>query len=627
VTKPARQSRLPAARPRSASWRLVPAAVIVCAGIGAYANSVRGAFVLDDLDAVVRNFSIRSLATALAPPANTTVAGRPFLNLTLALSYAVGGLDPIAFHVGNVAVHVAAALLLFGLLWRTLSLPVFDADGHATARGTALATAVLWVVHPITTASVTYTVQRAESLMGMLFLLTLYAVLRSATSQRSGWWRVLAVAACALGMGTKEAMAAAPLAALAFDRTFLSGSFAAAWKRRGGLYVALAATWSLLVASVVSSGGRGESVTMSSAVLSPLHYAMTQCEWLVRYARLVLWPHPLVFDYGFPDAGVTILRTFSAWAPWGAAVGVMIAATVVAGRRRPALAFVVLVAAAILAPSSSVLPIVTEVAAEHRMYLPSAALVLLVVLAAGALLRKAGVVPTSPRWRWWIRSAVAVVAAVLAALTVLRNRDYRSAEVLWRDTVSKRPGNARAHVNLGLELLARGDLAGAMASFERAVTIKPDFAEGWTNQGLMFAKLGQIDRAIATYDHALQVQPDFQPAFYNRALAWIAKGELDRAVADFTKASELNPFDPDPLVGRGMVKGRSGDLSGAIADLSRAIAVAPYSPDAYVNRAAAYYEMKDFVRAAHDLEMASRLGARLDPRFVDAVAKSLQPAR
>jgi tetratricopeptide (TPR) repeat protein len=512
-------------------------------------------------------------------------------------------------------------------VWRTLSLPVFGPDVRSAARGTALATAVLWVVHPITTASVTYTVQRAESLMGLLFLLTLYSFLRSATAERSGWWSVLAVLACALGMGTKEAMAAAPLAALLFDRTFLSGSLAAAWKRRRGLHIALAATWLLLAASIASSGGRGASVTMASAALSPLHYAMTQCEWLVRYVGLVLWPHPLVFDYGLPDAGVAILRTFSEWAPWGAAMAVMVGAAVYALRRRPPLSFVALAAAAVVAPSSSVFPIVTEVAAEHRMYVPSAAIILVVVVAAGAALRSAGVVATSSRWRWWIRCGTVLLVVILAGLTALRNRDYRSSEALWRDTVAKRPGNQRAHINLGIELFNRGDLAGAGASFERAVAIKADSAEGWTNQGRVLAELGQTDRAIAMYDHAIEIQSDFQPAFHNRAVAWIARGEPGRAMEDFTRAIELNPYDPDPLVGRGMVKGRSGDLPGAISDLSKAIAIAPYSPDAYVNRAAAHYQMRDFDRAARDLEIAEGLGARLDPRFVDALARALQSGR
>ncbi len=598
-------------------------AVIVVAGLAVYANSLRGAFVFGDLDAIVRNPSIRRLATALTPPANSTVAGRPVLNLSLALCYAVGRLDPLPYHVGNVLIHLAAALVLFGLVRRSMALPTWGPAVQRASTGTAFAAALLWVVHPLATAAVSYTIQRAESLAALFLLLTLYGVLRSATSPRPRRWRVMAVAACAAGMGTKETMAAAPLLALLFDRTFLASSFAAALRRRRGVHLGLMATWSLLAWSVASTGGRGATVTLASTTVSPLAYAMTQCEWLVRYVGLVFRPAPLVFDYGLPDAGVRILRDVAAWAPWGVALAVLAAAVVLLMRWHGAVAFPLLVAAGVLAPSSSVFPVVTEVAAEHRMYLPSAAVIVVVVAGLGAALRR----PPAARLAAMGRGLVAVVAVALAVLTVLRNRDYASAEVLWRDTVAKRPHNVRAHLHLGLELERRGDLAGASRSFERAVELKADFVEGWTNLGRIWVALGQLDKGIEVYDRALAIQADFQPAIYNRGLAWMARGDAARATTDFDRAMELDPRDPDPLVGRGVLKGRGGDLAGAIADFSRAIAIAPAAADAYRNRAAAYYEMGEFRRALDDLEMAENLGARIDPRFVEALARALTGGR
>jgi len=604
-------------------WRrALPGLLIALACAAVYAPAPRGAFVLDDLEAVVRNGSIRRLATALSPPTNTLVAGRPVLNLSFAICYAVGRLDPLAYRVGNVLVHLGAALLLLGVVRRTLELPTLPPSVREHARGMALAAALLWAVHPLTTAAVSYTVQRAESLAAFWLLLVLYAVLRSATARRGRGWGALAVLACAAGMGTKETMAAAPLLALLYDRTFLAGSFAAAWRRRRGLYLGLAATWALLAWSVAATAGRGGSVTMT-ATLSPLHYAMTQCQWLVRYLALVLWPHPLVFDYGLPDAGVPILRSFAAWLPWGAALAVLAGAAVALWRRTPAAGFPLAVAAGVLAPSSSVVPVITEVAAEHRAYLPAAAVILLLVVGVGAVLRLLGVELSAPRVRAALRAAVAVLVVGAGVLAALRNLDYRSAEGLWRDTVAKRPDNARAHLNLGLELASRGDLAGAAASFERAATIKPDYVEAWVNLGRMQAELGQHQRAIELYDRALAIQPDFQPAVYNRGLAWMARGDTARAVADFERAMTLDPRDPDPLVARGLIKGQRGDLAGAIEDFSRAIAVSPLAADAYRNRAVAYFERQQFDRALDDLEVAERLGARIDPRFVDALARAL----
>ena len=196
----------------------------------------------------------------LCPPSHgETVSGRPVLNLSLALNYAVSGCDVRGYHVTNLAIHLAAALLLFGIVRRTL--PRFRGCGGGQqlarlqlATPLALAIALLWAVHPLQTESVTYIVQRAESLMGLFYLLTLYCFLRGAGSARAIFWYAGSVLACLLGMATKEVMVSAPLVVLLYDRTFLAGSFREAWRRRWAYYLALAATWLLLAWLVAQTG-------------------------------------------------------------------------------------------------------------------------------------------------------------------------------------------------------------------------------------------------------------------------------------------------------------------------------------------------------------------------------------
>src|SRR6185312_4252239 len=101
--------------------------------------------------------------------AGTTVGGRPFLNLSLALNQAFGGTNPWGYHALNLAIHVLAGLTLFGLVRRTL-----EAGRKGSALLPAFAAALLWTVHPLQTEAVTYIVQRAESAMGLFYLLTLY---------------------------------------------------------------------------------------------------------------------------------------------------------------------------------------------------------------------------------------------------------------------------------------------------------------------------------------------------------------------------------------------------------------------------------------------------------------------
>src|ERR1044071_3213526 len=165
-------------------WR---AGVILAVILAAYANSFRGPFVIDDQASIVQNPTIRDLARldrVLTPAPESPVAGRPLVNLSFAIDHALSGLEVTAYHVTNLAWHLACAWLLFGIVRRTLELPSMPAAIAGEASNLALAVAVVWGVHPLTTEVVDYLSQRTESMMAFFLLLTLYAAIRSATSPK-----------------------------------------------------------------------------------------------------------------------------------------------------------------------------------------------------------------------------------------------------------------------------------------------------------------------------------------------------------------------------------------------------------------------------------------------------------
>ena len=418
--------------------------LIVLATVLAYRNSLNSPFIFDDEFAIVPNLTIRELWPIwkpLCPPNHgETVTGRPLLNLSLAVNYALSGLNVWGYHVANLAIHVLAALLLFGIFRRTFLLPALGNSRIPAPTCLALAIAMLWALHPLQTESVTYIVQRAESLVGLLYLLTLYCFIRGATSSCGCRWFVIAVLACLLGMASKEVMVSAPLILLLYDRTFLAGSFRDAWRRRCGVYLALAGTWLLLGWLVIAAGGRGGSAGFGAGVGS-WAYLCTQFGAIVHYLKLCLWPHPLLLDYG-PDTVPMTLEIL----PNALLVALLGLATLVALWRWPKIGFLGAWFFAILAPTSSIVPVATQVVAEHRMYLPLAAVVAAVTL-AGYLacwkLVRQGLLSHRVAGIFGVCVATAGVLT-LGSLTYHRNTDYHSPLSIWQDTVRQAPRNARA---------------------------------------------------------------------------------------------------------------------------------------------------------------------------------------
>jgi len=604
----------------SQRWTVLAAALIAAAGLAAYGNSFGGPFVFDDLPAIVENATIRSLSplqNALRPPpGGSTVEGRPLVNLSLALNYAWSDLNVNTYHAMNLAIHLAAALTLFGLVRRTLLLPRWNGRFQDAAPVLAIAVALIWTVHPLQTQSVTYIVQRAESLMGLCYLLTLYCFVRGATSNRSLPWYAAAVAACAAGMASKEVAVTAPLVALLYDRAFLSSGFREALRRRWPAYAGLALTWILLAALVLPTGGRSGTAGYGQGVAA-WDYFRAQPEFIVRYLRLCVWPRPLVLDYGTQLSSSALRAGVS-----GLFLLALLLGSVWALFKRPWLGFLGLAFFLILAPSSSFVPIVTQTAAEHRMYLPLAIVVALCVLGGYfAFERLLSFAELDDETRGLARKVVpallvAGLAVGLVYMTRQRNDDYRLALLLWRRTVDHWPYNARAHYNLGAEQLDAGQDRDALTSFSNAVKFAPHDADGYIGLGNVYRKNRSTLRAIENYTKALRLRPDSAQAYHSRGLVYGQAGRQEKAVADYTRAIELDPTRGESLVNRAAAYSLLNQHELAIADCDRALEIDRRDVLAYYNRSNVYAAMGDLRRGIADMTRALELQPQYVPAYI-----------
>jgi tetratricopeptide (TPR) repeat protein len=541
--------------------------VVFAAAVWAYVPSFDGVFVFDDLSGIARNPHVRSLSPlseAMKAPADTTLAGRPVASLTFALNYAAApadardtfsrGLDEPAgaesklwrnaegYHAVNFVIHVLAALALFGVVRRTVEAARPGVDVQRGAKLIAAAVAGLWVVHPLTTSAVTYIVQRVESLMALLYLTTLYCAIRAYEKAQGRWWAVAAVVSCALGMGTKETMVSAPIAVAIWYWIFAPRPEPRASSRaRAWLYGGLAATW-IILAALVATTPRGQSVGWTIAGWTPWTYLVTQAGVLLHYLRLVFYPSPLVLDYGWPpatfaEAAVPLLVVLAAFV-----------ATVLLVWRRHGLGFPAALFFLVLAPSSSLLPIASEVAAEHRMYLPLAAVLALVIAGVSRLLQR----PSPGKWEaplsqvgLLIAVGVVVVAAgaILGAETRKRNRDYSSQERLWQKDIAARPSNARSRTSYGMALFAVGRYPEAETQLRAAVELDPREAAALVNLGSVLCAQGRLDPCITELDRALAIDPGNADALAALGDAHTVRGDDARAAPLLSRALAVRPND------------------------------------------------------------------------------------
>lgn len=601
-------------RSGSSAWARAIPLILLLATIGAYHNSLEGVFLFDDQNSIRDNPYIRALwppwFTLSAPP-DASIVRRPFVSATLALNYAAGELKERGYHIVNIAIHALVALALFGVIRRTLAETRVAARYAGVAASLAGAAALLWTVHPLATEVVDYTVQRTESLAALFILLTLYCVIRSVRSIKGGAWRAAAIASCALGMTCKEVAAVTPLLVILYDRSFLAGSFASAWRARRSLYAGLAATWILLLALMVFVpadhlwGFGFESYT-------PFHALLTQAGVILHYLRLVVWPSPLVLDYD----GWAVVRSITSALPQVAVVLALVALTLWALRRRPAIGFLGACFFLILAPTSSFLPLPTEIAAERRMYMPLAALAVLGVLAwhewISPALRK--VVPSA---RVAGAAEIVVVVALAAALsqaTYRRNLDYRDERAMWQDVIAKRPDSPRAHLSLGIAQMRRGQIQPALDAFDEAIELRPAWALSHYHRASALRALGRDPDALDAMREAVRLNPRWNAGRLNLGASLLEAGQHEEAITQFTEVLRTTPSSVAARNNLGFAYLLMGRVEEAIREFEAVLLIAPEFARAHHNLGKALMTQGKNDEALHQLTEA----VRLDPQLAEA---------
>ena len=570
------------------TWIIVAVALALVAA--AYGNSLDNPFHFDDSHSIADNAWVRSLAhipryftdvTVFSPLAENR-SYRPFLLTGYAISHALGGGAAWGYHVVTMLLHALGAALV-GLIGLRLFAAEHVRDKQAFIAA-VLATAV-FAVHPLLSEPVNYASARSSLQAAVLMLATFWFYIEGRERGRSGWFVASAVAML-LAMGTKIFAMTMPALLIAWEvllgpsRRNLTADAAKVWLVRLGPAVLIAVGFTLLHEAMVGGTVRG-----ARSLISPASYFLTETQVWLRYVGLFVWPEDLCADL--------VMRWSQAWWEGPAARAlivnaVIIVSALVTARRWPIVALGIGWFYVTLSPTNSIVPL-SEPATEHRVYVAVPGLVWAFSYAGIVLLRR----------QVWSRRMVAVGVVVALALvgalgarTHFRNRVWASDEALWRDVVAQSPTNGRAHLNYGLALMARGDLAGA-------------------------------DQAL---DRCLQHWPRYTFCFINRAVLRLKQRRQAEAEVAIRQAEALNANNVYVRLWRGEVEVGAERWSSAEAAYRATLEIAPGHRGALRGLARSLFEQANFEAAApllHDLERAGEL----DPHGWFALGYMAQKAK
>jgi len=573
-------------------------AVILLVGCAVYANSLQVPFQFDDL-----GITDKSLlwARAFSP------SSRQLVDLTFVLNHLLHGSQPFGFHLVNIAVHLSAAVALYGLVSATLTAIRSEfpqqLDGDLfLPKFLPVATALLFVCHPIQTQAVTYIVQRYTAMAALFYFCSVMAFIHARIAARSGnsrsratLYAVASLVSAVLAMRSKEIAYTLPLMLVVVETMLFQGQLLKNRIFVVCIVVTLLAIPLSRVIQIQGSGGLEDLLynikhgTREELTYSRGDYLMTQAGVVARYLRLLFIPAGLNLDYDIPlqknlfspqvlaPLALHLALWWTAFLLYRRSVRLLRAGECHQGSCLRLTSLGIVWFYVTLLVESSIIPIL-DVMFEHRVYLPSGGGILAVVSAAAALAGR----------RDWARTLlwgmVAIICCVFSIATVQRNHIWSSGLLLWEDTARKSPNKPRVLANLTAAYLDAQRPDKAIPLLVHTLELSPGmhdplnnigmaleqtwkyegrfdngqrfllggrmanpryltqwFANSRNNLGLAYEYLGRPADALKSYEAAVILLPTFELAWYNLYLVAIQLNDQKRAALSLQKLKELSP--------------------------------------------------------------------------------------
>ena len=568
-----------------------------------YANVIHGEFQFDDDKGIADNIRIKDLGNFFktTSPFSVLTSGRPVTDLTFALNYHFGRLDPIGYHIVNILLHIAVSILVYFFIKKTLLLSNFR---HSfSPEKIALFISAVFAVHPINTQAVSYISQRAEVLSALFYLASLLLFIKAVEQKsflRISSFYLPAAAAFLLSLSSKTTAVSLPFVLLTYDYWFFPER---SLNKRIKFYGPLIACVLVFSIFYISRLGMSQEIGFSIREITLSQYLLTQFRVILTYMKLLLVPVSQNLDYDYQiSKSLFEVRTLLP----AIFIFCLIALSFIFRKKHQLISFGILWFFLLLAPTSSVIP-VTDVIYEHRVYLASIGFFLSICFSGLWLLEIAG-----KRYFNKTKNVIAVLIAVFliasfSYATQRRNEVWKTRLGLWSDVAAKSSGKPRAHFNLGHALLEKGRYPEAIQEFN--MTLKCD-NDGSVNRADVLAQIGaaliqmnMLDDAISVFREGLKLSPAHLAILNNLTIALIEKDLTDQALLYAEMALMAYPSNGDINHTIGEIYLKKGAFSKARQYFIRAIEINPDVPSRYWNAAISLEKTGNIPEAMRYMEM------------------------
>ncbi|MBI3609568.1 MAG: tetratricopeptide repeat protein [Nitrospirae bacterium] len=499
-----------------------------------YSNTFSSTFHFDDNHTIVHNARIKD------PGSFLDFSGTRYVSfLSFALNYHFGGLSVFGYHLVNLLIHITNGFLVYSLvlLWfRAAHLNSKLSTQNlelVSAPWIALATALLFVAHPIQTQAVTYIAQRFASLAALFYLLAAVCYLKwrvmPSGNRRRYLWYIGAWVSTVLAMKTKEISFTLPLMIVLIEAVF----FWPLTRKHWMTLIPFLITLSIIPLSLPEALGEAETgLARETTEVSRSDYLFTQVRVIMTYLRLLVLPINQNLDYDYPIHHSffepSVLLSFLFLLSLFALSLFLLFNLKFRTPNSRLIAFGLLWFFLTLSIESSIIPI-RDVIFEHRLYLPSAGFILAASIAASRLI--SGSLSRI--------LSLSLILLIFSAATYQRNLVWKNEASLWEDVVSKAPGKARTHNNLGVAYDAQQRFEEAIQEYQTAIKLKPDYAEAHNNLGVVYENLRRLEDAAQEYQIALKLQPNYADAHNNLGIIYAMQGRLEEAAQEYQTALKV----------------------------------------------------------------------------------------